>query len=345
MKIGKCFQQPSSCYQTELKKKIGRGTLLPPTSEPKRLSQNYFLNLMYMAKESEHDFVVPLDTQTETGAKSRSWVFTLNNYTPENVEALKALECTYIVFGFETAPSTGTPHLQGYIYFNNQVRMKTVRKAITGVPWVRIANGSAKHNRVYCTKSGDFHEHGTMPEQGKRTDVIMARDIVTSGGTVADVIRKDITCNHQTIKVAETVMKYLEPKRTTKPSVTWVYGKSGLGKTYAAETYLKQFTDDVHIQTDPKWWDGYDRHNCVIIDDFRDTNWPYVSILRLLDRYPNRIEFKGGTRQFVADHIIVTSPHHPSTYYEFSGEDNYQILRRIDRILEMRSYAENIFST
>jgi len=50
--------------------------------------------------------------------KLRRHRFTWNNYTKANVEHLSNLtaeDCDYIVFGFEICPTTGTPHLQGYV--------------------------------------------------------------------------------------------------------------------------------------------------------------------------------------------------------------------------------------
>jgi len=51
----------------------------------------------------------------------RRWCFTWNNYTEEDVSSLKKLSdvngMNYLLFGCEFAPTTGTPHLQGYVEF------------------------------------------------------------------------------------------------------------------------------------------------------------------------------------------------------------------------------------
>ena len=44
--------------------------------------------------------------------RSRGWCFTWNNWTPENRATMESIVCTYIIFGEETAPTTGTPHLR-----------------------------------------------------------------------------------------------------------------------------------------------------------------------------------------------------------------------------------------
>lgn len=51
------------------------------------------------------------------GGQRKQYVFTYNNYTPEGEAALKAWlgkNTKYAVYGHEVAPTTGTPHLQGY---------------------------------------------------------------------------------------------------------------------------------------------------------------------------------------------------------------------------------------
>ncbi len=54
------------------------------------------------------------------GVQSRRWIFTLNNYTEEEVADLEREEevFTYLLFGKEIVSSTGTPHLQGYFEFD-----------------------------------------------------------------------------------------------------------------------------------------------------------------------------------------------------------------------------------
>jgi len=53
--------------------------------------------------------------------KSKSWCWTLNNYTEEEVKFIQEsvnnpkLGIQFIIFGKEIAPTTGTPHLQGYL--------------------------------------------------------------------------------------------------------------------------------------------------------------------------------------------------------------------------------------
>ena len=97
--------------------------------------------------------ILPFDQEPEFTTKtSRAWRFTLNNYTDEEEAALKVLDgVKYMVFGHEIAPTTLTPHLQGYIYFKNDKTFTAVKKINKRISW-RNANASAEANRRYCTR-------------------------------------------------------------------------------------------------------------------------------------------------------------------------------------------------
>lgn len=103
--------------------------------------------------------------------KAKRWVFTLNNYNDDHINALASLECVYLCYGKETAPSTGTPHLQGFVVFANARHRTAVVAEIGGGHW-SPANGTSKQASDYCKKDGDFVERGELPvNQGKRKDM------------------------------------------------------------------------------------------------------------------------------------------------------------------------------
>jgi len=102
--------------------------------------------------------------------RSKRWCFTINNYTDASLVALDALECVYLVYGRETAPGTGTPHLQGFVIFANARRRSSLALLCPG-HW-EPTTGPSVAAAVYCKKDGDFTERGTAPVgQGKRTDL------------------------------------------------------------------------------------------------------------------------------------------------------------------------------
>jgi len=99
----------------------------------------------------------------------RRWCFTLNNYTPEEIAKLQNLSdrVTYIIFGKEIAPTTGTPHLQGYLELKAKTRVGGV-KELLGCARVHlvVARGTAEENTTYCSKEAtDVYTRGAPYNQ------------------------------------------------------------------------------------------------------------------------------------------------------------------------------------
>jgi len=264
--------------------------------------------------------------------RSKYFVFTINNYTPEEEFLLLFLQkpCTYICWGYEVGDN-GTPHIQGYMEYSYVIDRKVVAK----FPEFNRAHierrlGTAQQASEYCKKGGNFFELGTpyRTRPGQRRDLDEARECARDMGM------KEVTqwANFQQIRCAEKYLEYNEDKRNWKPTVMWFWGPTGTGKSRVAN----DMSVDPYIKSEgSKWWNGYDRHEHVIIDDFRDGHMPFNELLTLLDRYERRIECKGGMRQFVAKQIIITCNAPPGDlYFNVQDERKEQLLRRIDIIQE-----------
>lgn len=96
------------------------------------------------------------NTKLSAGPRARSWIFTLNTYSEDDIIWLTSTNCKCIKFQSEVAPSTGTKHLQGYVSFANAKSMAQVKK------WM---NNAKVHLEVvrkeiaakkYCEKSESY---------------------------------------------------------------------------------------------------------------------------------------------------------------------------------------------
>lgn len=107
--------------------------------------------------------------------QGKYWCFTLNNYGAEDLLRLRALgaQCNYLVFGYETAPDTGTPHLQGYVEFETNQRFRRVKEKVGDNAHLEKRRGSAQEASDYCKKNDNLHEEfGSLsrPQPGRRND-------------------------------------------------------------------------------------------------------------------------------------------------------------------------------
>lgn len=264
--------------------------------------------------------------------RSRGWCFTCNNYTDDDIVMINDVSSLsqYLIYGKEVA-GTGTPHLQGYIYFENAKSFSKVQKIMPRGTHLETQKGTAVEASDYCKKENEFKEFGTLPAQGKRSDIDLIKEAVASGRGMREIV--DLTNSYQSIKMAEVLLKYKEKPRSFKPIVKWFYGSTGTGKTKTAYELLGE---DMYVaMATGKWWEGYDAHKKVLIDDMRGDFMKFHELLRLLDRYAYKVETKGGSRQFLADEIIITSCFHPKDLFN-TREDIHQLIRRIDEIKEFK---------
>lgn len=262
-------------------------------------------------------------------SKSRSYCFTLNNYTEEEYLLASSIECRYLVIGKEVGES-GTPHLQGYVFLENPRSLASLKKSMVRAH-IEVAKGTPLQASIYCKKDGDFIEKGEIPVKGKRTDLDEIRELVNAGQGMREMVDK--ANSYQSIRSAELILKYKEKKRDWKPEVIWVCGKSGTGKT--RWVYDNYPYDDIHKQpaTDTKWFEGYDAHPVVLIDEV-DMQTSYSDLKELTDRYAMRVHYKGGMRSFLAKVIVLTSLETPQNLYAHKPESGKEMLRRIDRIIQ-----------
>lgn len=278
-------------------------------------------------------------------SKSNRFCFTLNNYqdihyalfTNGPIEQIK-----YFVVGKEVGEQ-GTPHLQGYVEFNNrdQLRITAAKQRLVriGLPdsiHVEIARGNAQQNITYCTKDGQFVEGGDRPKgQGKRTDLDDVADAINNGSSLIEIANQFPTSFIKFSNGIQRLLNLKNSRRFFKTEVIWLYGPTGTGKSRYAwtaepEAYMKSSSH--------KWWDGYTGQDVVIVDDYRPSaHLPFNFMLNLFDRYPLSVEVKGATVEFISKTIYVTSPYSPSQTCEdlewIKEEMKDQFLRRIDKII------------
>lgn len=252
---------------------------------------------------------------------SKSWTFTLNNYSAQDVQRFRDFECSYLVIGFETGDS-GTPHLQGYLLWKRSYRLTQLKKLVPSAHW-EIAIVTDAMN--YCMKEN--YEVIDRRTKGKRNDLLEAVTTLKESGL------KKMKVDHPTtyVKFHSGLEKLWNPtKRTWKPTVTWIWGKTGVGKTkkvFDAEGF------DIWVSgKNLRWWQGYEEQEVVLIDDFRADFCTFHELLRILDRYPYTVEVKGGSRQLVAKRMYITSCFPPDKVYD-TREDIEQLLRRIDEVV------------
>lgn len=271
----------------------------------------------------------------------RNWIFTWNNYTPEDETQLErvVLEGTvkYIFYGREVAPSTGTKHLQGYMQFPDTVRFAKVHKMFPKCH-IEVARGNFTSNENYCKKDGDYTSLGVPKKGGRSRSEKLTVTEIRDTGSIRKLMddRDELTISD--IKLAREVLSVTRQTRQ-KPTVVWIYGGSGLGKTRLAY-HLAELTygsENIYKNISSEWFDGYDGHKVIILDDYR-FHLKTAVLLALLDRYDLRMPIKGSFVNITAELIVITTIRDPRDYWltklDFA-EPLKQLTRRLSKLIHI----------
>ena len=177
--------------------------------------------------------------------KSRRFSFTVNNYTQKDLKNFHKLANSlenhrYICYGLEIAPTTGTKHIQGYIELKNAQRFIYLHNYFNFTKngkqlkfHIDISNGTAEENKKYTSKDGKFYEFGEPLTQGVRTDLLKIKQMVKENPKEINRIIDEYGNNLQQVRFTQILQPIYLPERDkhTPPTVYWIFGSSGIGKT------------------------------------------------------------------------------------------------------------------
>lgn len=223
------------------------------------------------------------------GSRIRNVCFTINNPTEDDRARLGSIDCTYIVYGEETGEN-GTAHIQGYVEFSSGRSWAKISKLLPRAH-LEKRKGTAEQASEYCKKDGKWTARGEISKQGERNDIEEVRELCKGEMPMRKVTE---TSSYMGIKVAEHYLKYHEKQRCWHTKVEVIMeGTEGA------------LPEGAYWKDKGKWWDGYDGHDVVIIRGINITaeNWEWIE--ELTSNRPLRVEYKGGTRQFLANRIII----------------------------------------
>lgn len=245
-------------------------------------------------------------------ARHRTWCFTLNAYTEEELDVLMDEDnddIQYICFGKEVAPTTGTPHLQGWVHFKQRVSMAICKGKLGGRRFhVESCKGNYEQNELYCRKTreeddvpnDDVYCRGTLPMDRKaKGDSNKERwEVAWDCAKKGDLESIDADIRVKQYNVLNRIMND-EQARRTKHTLDdleheWYFGPSGTGKSRKA----REENPDAYLKMCNKWWDGYNDEEVVLIEDFDSNHSVLCHHIKIWgDRYPFLMEIKGSARK------------------------------------------------
>lgn len=288
-------------------------------------------------------------------SRIQRFVFTLPNYTEDEYNWLVCCENwprppKWVIIGKEICPKTNTPHLQGACSLTQQIAFSTLKQwpGFTRAH-IEAMKGTVQDSVDYCSKEDKTpFEYGDRPKVGGKASYLVSaitaleagrtvRELAVEGGHGEAIIR-----NYQGLTHYRSLRRpHRDPKRP--PVVIWINGPTGTGKTRFAYDFARNLygADGTYIcnTSNLQWFDGHDGQPAAIFDDFRAKGVPFHYLLRICDRYPLDVPYKGGFSRWCPELIIFTSPKDvDNTFYERGQhipEDIRQLKRRITLCIQL----------
>jgi len=278
--------------------------------------------------------------------RHQGWIITIpykdiepwdDNRLELHLQQLKNIQ--YYAFQLEKSNNTELLHHQVYLYFGLRVSFITLKEYFPKAH-LEARKGTHKQALEYVTKTdtraNPTRTWGNEPKQGERNDLADIIDLIEQGFTLQQImllhpgnyLRYRNNIEHALQNYKERIVE----NQFRKLTVTYVYGKTGVGKT---STIMKHYGfNKVYRVTDYKHpFDTYQGQEIIIFDEFH-SQIKIESMLNLLDGYPLRLpaRYNDKVAQYTKVYIIsnVTFDKQYPNIQKYSKETYDALLRRIN---------------
>lgn len=256
---------------------------------------------------------------------------------------------SYVVFGYEVAPSTGKEHLQCFGVTKKKTTFQHKASGAVGLQKWFVQNGYAgthfedarasdEENLAYCKKGGNFFEWGELPKDLKPSDkkrkseddYSEALELATAGN-IKHIPAKLLIKHYRALKDISREFRE-KPPALDGPCGIWVNGHAGFGKSNGTRRYIVG-NQPYYAKNHSKWWDGYEFEDYVIFDDAHpdDAKSLLTDFKLWADAVPFQAEIKGAMVYVRPRHFIVTSQYRIEDIFP-GAKDFDAIDRRFKRI-------------
>ena len=289
---------------------------------------------------------------------SKAYQLTINKISDWGpiLEYLRSLKSrNYMIACRELAPTTGHEHYHVYVQFNNPTRLSK-KKLLSA--HIEPCKASPQQNIAYIRKDGNILLEEGKPRLGGGNAIT-----IEEVKAMTDKERESLPFTNynrlQALKRDEiSVLKVSLSYKNVE--VSYIYGKSGVGKTKYAMEAIKDLCDKKLIESDAynkvkysgSYWNGVSVDNMTkvaLYDDFRDYHMPPSEFIQFVDYNVNVINIKYGFAMNNFNYIFITSIQSPYDLYKglqksdnmFTSSDYYdeeakeQWLRRFTEIIEI----------
>lgn len=246
----------------------------------------------------------------------------------------------FLFAGWESCPSTGRPHYQGYVHFSKKCRKSSLNPLSGGkVAWF-ASKGDYQSNWDYCTKNdGAPFVSGELPETvhaGEREQRVWDEAWKSAQGGDLEQVRADIRVRYY--PALRTIERDFQPKPSNLSDYCneWIYGDTGSGKS----TLARSENPDCYPKNTNKWFCGYQGEETILVEDVDPDSAKMLAryIKIWCDKFPFMAEMKGSSRQLRPKKFVFTSQYQIEECF-LDPRDAAAIRRRM-KVRKMVNYVE-----
>jgi len=188
--------------------------------------------------------------------------------------------------------------------------------------------GNSDQAAEYCQKDGNYTEfgHRSKSRQGKRNDLVALREDLLAGHALEEIAQNHFGAFIRYQRGINAFRTIFAPKRDWQVEVHVFWGKTGTGKT--RRVYQESEGKSLYSHPGGPWFDGYDRDEIVLFDEFSGSYFALPYLLKLLDRYEMRVPIKGGFVSFVPKRIYLTANYPPEEWYTGAKPEHVAAMMR-----------------
>lgn len=286
-------------------------------------------------------------------SRARTWCFTENNEPEAFIDILQMESpppgVRYLCGQLERA-ETGHLHFQGYVELDKPQRISWLKANLSPTAHFETRFGTRDEARNYCLKEdtridGPW-EFGTWEtQQGKRNDIKLLHEALKTG---TPLVKISNDFHSLFLRYHKGIEKYISLNVTPRDPSNEVenivfVGETGCGKTRLCQ---ERWPDAYWKPSQNKWFDGYCGQETIIFDDHNNGWLSWDQLMRVLDRYPCKVETKGGMVELQSKRHVFTSNYLPNVWYKSDKcQMHWPALKRRLTYVYMWSQATNNFET
>lgn len=227
----------------------------------------------------------------------------------------KLLECDFTSGQIEKCPDTQKLHVQFFMYRKKDSSWGSLQK-ICHIEKARNPLASKDYSMKEASRIDGPWKFGIEPTFNVKGQKSLLTNKMILENNLVDLVKDEKMPLIQLPKmvIAKNLFNLMEKKDQvfTTPRGLWIWGNPGVGKSYGVRCAYP----DAYLKQQNKWWDGYSGQTHVLLDDFDDNGKCLSHYLKIWsDCYPFAAEFKGGSANIRLERFIITSNHHPTSFF------------------------------